>query len=94
MPGSVPTPAPPDTALTICPYCRVIVGAPPSFSWWWHVGRDPDTPSCCLTEQYQRRNAGAQQAPAAPASSGPIAVAGRSGGGETSPLILVDESRP
>lgn len=90
-PGDPPAPSP-----TACPYCRFIVGGPVSFSRWWHLGRGPDAPSCCLTEQYQRRQRAATQQPQPqpqPSASGPIPVAPRSGGGQTSPVIFVEEPR-
>ena len=86
-------------SLGVCEYCHQIVGAPSSFASMWHVGTQPDTPSCCLVEHYLRQQATAEQAPAAPQqppSSGPINVRPREGGGQrqgqTSPLIIVDES--
>lgn len=90
MPGSHD----PEPTLSVCPYCRAIVGA--AFSRSWHLGQDRDTPSCCLTEQYQRQTARTQRtqsAQSAQASSGPIQVAPRRST-QASPLILVDESRP
>ena len=78
--------------LAVCPYCRQIVGAPPSFTSMWHLGTGADVPSCCLTEHYLRQQASTQQAPQQPQPSGPIQISPQKRGGETSPLIIVDES--
>jgi hypothetical protein len=78
--------------LGICPYCREIVGSPRSFASSWHVGTSDDVPSCCVTGHYLRQQAQRQQAPP-PQSSGPINIASPARGGQTSPLIIVDESR-
>jgi len=84
--------------LAACEYCHQIVGAPRSFASMWHRGTEADAPSCCLTEHYLRQQAGQQapQQPQEPQSSGPINVRPRAGAarsGQTSPLIIVDESR-
>ena len=79
--------------LAACEYCHQIVGAPRSFASMWHRGTEVDAPSCCLVEHYLRQQV-AQQAP--PPPSGPINVRPRQGSGQrqgqTSPLIIVDES--
>ena len=83
-------------ALAICPYCRQIVGAPRSFGSLWHVGTGSDAPSCCLTEHYLRQQAATKQAPQQPQQpqqSGPIQIAPQKRSGQTSPLIIVDQSR-
>lgn len=85
-------------SLAICEYCHQIVGEPRSFAAMWHVGTGADAPSCCLTGHYLRQQAAMQQAPQQPQqpqSSGPINVRPRQQqrSGQTSPLIIVDESR-
>ena len=83
-------------ALAACDYCHQIVGAPRSFATMWHRGTEVDAPSCCLVEHYLRQQAAQPAAPPQQQqSSGPINVKPKQGQrqGQTSPLIIVDESR-
>ena len=82
-------------SLAICEYCHRIVGSLSSFAAMWHVGTGADAPSCCLTEHYLRQQAAMPQAAPPPQESGPINVRPRAGaarGGQTSPIVIVDES--